>query len=198
MNLIPFGNRGDCSHKQKHKIKVSYCLYQGDYKRIKLRRVVYDSYRNGNNIDRNAEQSQKHCRHNRHKHIKARKAAFEYTLNQLCAIILEHLIKTFCPSESLCIRLMQCCRLFIIKDCVCTISYLFALNDAVGCKLNILGQKMVNPSVVFADNIGAYQKSRTRNGTACIELHSRVVKITCLSQKPKRISCGNPVSIIVL
>ena len=56
----------------------------------------------------------------------------------------------------------------------------------------------MNPSVVFADNISAYQKSRTRDCTACSQLHSCVVKIFCFAQEPQRISRGNPVCVIVL
>ena len=88
--------------------------------------------------------------------------------------------------------------MLVIEDGCRAIRNAHAVDDARRGELDILGEQMPFPPADLVDNLRGDKEARTRNRAARVEIQARLGEELRLTEEPRRITCGNPVGIVIL
>ena len=128
--------------------------------------VGYYSDEEHDDIEDKAEYGQKQ-RSQIHQHIKASEFVFfEHSVDQLFAVLFEHLKVAPDPSAALYERSLEIARLFVIDHRGAAVGYPLAARYHVGGKLQILGKAEPFPALVPAQQFGGEQIAGAGNKAA--------------------------------
>ena len=102
-------------------------------------------------VDEKARDGKEHCRGDGHEHVVARElavVAVEDALEQVLAVLEEHLVKALCPAHALAPRILERGGLLVVDVGVAAVPDADAVGDAVGGELDVLGHEVVDPAAV--------------------------------------------------